>query len=311
VKNSRAQSLLELSLFGVVILSLLSLVLLYGMGDNFRQTAEQRAFRKALAKAGGIGPTSYTLMHDRSIPNPQDMYGTGQPAPTGASATVLRDFQMLTKPDAGDKMPTLTIGFESGAGGTQELEFPTAKVDEYCWADDCNHRLVRDKYEMVFGANGMWNSTANCVKVFDNCAGEIFDYTGCKKQCRMMEDLTYCINQCGEQQLNRDASYCQEVCESEAPVFWYCENITKFVDFTGSSKWATGIQPRMTTASFRADSTDKSESPEGISTSDSISHTDTITRTIVYRPTGSSEPASRDKSNDVDRTSGVSMSEEW
>lgn len=320
VINRKAQSLLELSLYGVVVLSLLGVVLSYGMRYNFRQSADQRSFRKAMAKsADHMGSKTYVLMHDRSLPNPQDPFGTGQASPFVSSATITRDYRLLTKWDSGDPMPTITFGYESRVGETAEVEHTIAGEYRYCWPrGGCTHRFAREKYEEVVGANNVKGVKDDgpgqaCVDVLDWCGGEIFGYEGCKKQCRMMQEYDYCVTECEKGRLYHD-DMCADICSMDVPTFWYCGSIDNFFSFTGSSdtrNWNTGIQPRTEIESIRSETMTKSESPGGVSSSDTLSHTDNILRTIVWRPVGSGSPSFEDVVSPVEREPSVSMSEGW
>lgn len=318
MNKEKAQSLIELSLYGMVVISLLGVVLSYGMKYNFRQVGEQRAFRKAMAKAyRHFGSKTYVLVHDRSVPNPMDSYAAGDSAPGVYSATVMRDYEMLTTPDIGDQMPTLTIGFESGASGTQEINLTTAETWVYSWEEsttDCSDtRFNRRKYELVLGDDNVWGTEDNSVSVIDYCGGQTFDYDGCKKQCRMMQEVDFCISECRRSRFNAGAS-CNDVCNAPAPVFWYCNDIDNFFAFTGSAdtrNWYTGIQPDMTSTSTRGETMHKVETPGGITSTDVLTRRDTNTRTVVYRVGHSAGATIDSRDNAVDRAPTVTMTEAW
>lgn len=90
--NKKAQTLTELATFGSVLLLVLSFFISYGMRYNYQQDVQMRAFRKALSEAYASGrpdaSATITLVEDKHVPDPRDMFGAGSITPVTGQAEV-------------------------------------------------------------------------------------------------------------------------------------------------------------------------------------------------------------------------------
>lgn len=98
--SERGQALLELAIFGSMIILILGAMLNYGLNAEYTQRAMMESFRQAEAAPN----TSYLLVQDRHIPNPSHPYAVGALVPVTASASVTRSNQLNTL-----GAPTLTM----------------------------------------------------------------------------------------------------------------------------------------------------------------------------------------------------------
>jgi len=126
--QKHGQALLELSIFGSIILMLMGLLISYGLRYNFQQEAQMEAYRKALEIAAQQGSASYTLIKDRHIPSIENPFGVGGVEPFAASASVIRDPQADATADDYRGLPKTTIHLEGkmngNAAGPYNYELP-------------------------------------------------------------------------------------------------------------------------------------------------------------------------------------------
>ncbi len=117
--SRRAQALVELAVFGAIMLMMLGTLLNWGLRNEFQQSEQMDAFRDALAAtAEQVGdkhlkntmPTfqgrgSVTLINDRHIPDPSDTFGVGSVSPVSGSADVVRDHSLHFTADLPEDLP--------------------------------------------------------------------------------------------------------------------------------------------------------------------------------------------------------------
>jgi len=88
--NHKGQSLVEIAVFGSLLLLLLGFLLDYGLQYNYQQEVKMEAFRRALRMAGESDlakSQEIVLVKDLHIPDPGDRFALGQRAPfRGASS---------------------------------------------------------------------------------------------------------------------------------------------------------------------------------------------------------------------------------
>lgn len=94
--NNKAQSILELAIFGSIIIFLLSVLIQYGLNFNTSQHLSLQTFRKALeiAKTKTLAESpqvqeSLTVIKDLPTPNPSDPFGIAETSPVMAQASAL------------------------------------------------------------------------------------------------------------------------------------------------------------------------------------------------------------------------------
>lgn len=88
--NKKAQALTELAAFGSILLLVLSFLISYGMRYNYQQDLQMRSFRRALSEAYASNrpdaSSTVTLIEDKHVPDPRDMFGVGNIVPVQATA---------------------------------------------------------------------------------------------------------------------------------------------------------------------------------------------------------------------------------
>ena len=94
------QAMLELAVFGSLLLLVLGALVNYGLNAEFSQHATMETFRQALVDAaksplnGQPAAVSHLRIQNRHIPNPSHPFGLGSAIPVAAQAGVTRNFQM-------------------------------------------------------------------------------------------------------------------------------------------------------------------------------------------------------------------------
>jgi len=167
----KGQAILELAIFGSIVIMLLGVLLNYGLRYGYQQQMMQYAFRKALASAVGNSPnpTSHLVARDRHIPNPNDAFGVGSVIPFYSSATVMRSNRLdETADDAPEDMPKTRIDVASNDLDRSVNNFTMADFcynaevgvanpgKSYCFASGQNLKKCKRRYEEVYGANNFW-----------------------------------------------------------------------------------------------------------------------------------------------------------
>ncbi|TRZ95614.1 hypothetical protein D4R78_03040 [bacterium] len=117
------QAVVELAVFGTLIIIVLSTLIMYGQRFEMQQQLKVEAFRKALRKAFDRNSSvTYTLKKDVRFYNLMGNLGQGQPSTMGGSAMVMWQKGMPGKQDSKDQ-PSFAyyqindemIGVESGS----------------------------------------------------------------------------------------------------------------------------------------------------------------------------------------------------
>lgn len=138
----KGQALLELAVFGTIILSLLGTLISYGLRYNWQQRLNQQSFRKALTDSyysmddNKPIASSYLIVRDVHVPNPSDGFGIGSITPMiGSSGGISRR--------------TFNIEAENNA------EQPRQVVD-----------INNNRIEFIIGANGTVAGIENYTQTF-------------------------------------------------------------------------------------------------------------------------------------------------
>lgn len=106
--NNKAQSILELAIFGSIIIFLLSVLIQYGLSLNYQQHLSMQTFRKALQIAAGRSTTSpqvsLTVVKDAAMPEPSNPFGVTETSPViaGANVVISRDIHSFPQPTPSD-----------------------------------------------------------------------------------------------------------------------------------------------------------------------------------------------------------------
>jgi len=265
-KSRKAQAILELAVFGAILIMLLGVLVNYGLRYNFAQKAMISAFRKALAESAkkneqdeeiNNGQASYTLIQDKHIPNPANPFAVGSVGPAMSSASVVRTCRLhetadwkFTGEDQNphpEELPKTIIqiqdhepyySYKTAAFREEQIQFQND-------AEAAASPL--DKYKEVYGDTNVWDD-GNCVvdttdteeptepevitckvRVIDSCEGEIISYDACKRQCRLITDEDYCEKECNRDNIpgSEKQKNCSAICEQQMNTPWYCQETTE------------------------------------------------------------------------------------
>ena len=278
-RDRKAQSLLELALFGAILVMLLGGILNYGLRYNQQQKIMMNTFRKTLdassvPSTGGIA--AYAMYSDKHVPNPADTYGVGTVMPFSANSSVVRSHQLHHSADTPEELPTVNVEVQ-GVLRT----FRTA-----------GFRYVPNgsglsRYQEIYGTLNAWDSGGTYV-IIDSCEGEIMDYNACKRQCRMMrnneESRAFCRRECERGTAPGENKNCTEICNADIELPWYCDNLDNIFQFAMAANkpkamgmQSDNIQRMIVNNAFR-----KQEAGGVINTTDTINWSTTAERKIVY-----------------------------
>ena len=247
----KGQAILELALFGSILIMLLGLLVSYGMKYNFQQQVMQQAFRKALASASDVqnnkpSSVSHIVIKDRHIPNPANPFAVGSVAPVSASASVTRNYQMQLTPDKKVELPQISLDINGqiqsrkAAALRKERSVRHAKLyDDY---DSDGDGTIDDdeedvsKYAYVYGSKDTtwWDdpagSTGACACPLEevcDTAGE-GEETNCRFVCPNRDECkTYNIiimDSCAGEIVDYDKmqNRCYQIEQAVIRRPWYC-----------------------------------------------------------------------------------------
>lgn len=115
------QALVELAVFGSLLLFLIGYLVNNALQLDYRQQATMEAFRRGLASAAAAPPglddtpssTSHLLIQDRQIPEPSDPFALGGVSPVTAQASITRTYELgLRFPRTARELPRLAVQIE-------------------------------------------------------------------------------------------------------------------------------------------------------------------------------------------------------
>ena len=157
------QALVELSIFGGILLMLLGVLVSSGLNADFNQSATMDAFRRALKAtqdSGKSGPVanSFVVVQDRHIPSPNHPLALGSVIPFTGSANVTRNYHMQDSPTADSALPRITYVMQG-----LEYSFTTSGFRRETIADDPN---LLEKYRLVYGGGNVC-SNKTCLGKFN------------------------------------------------------------------------------------------------------------------------------------------------
>ena len=207
-KRNKAQALLELSIFGSIMLMLLGVLINYALRYNAQQRIEQKAFRKALNESYQVkasipyfdlilgnhlgitdfvhsqGTSSYTVVEDVHIPDPGNPWGVGQVIPVSASASIPRNERFDTTAEWPSELPVSVFEIN---GNVKRYKTAGMRLEPLI----LNEPFARNVYGTVFGMSDVIEKytlgLGPCL-VTDNADGQIVDYNYAYRQCRMIYD---------------------------------------------------------------------------------------------------------------------------
>ena len=333
------QSLLEIAIFGSIIIMLLGVLVSYGLRYNYQQQAMQQTFRKALKSAAETSldgkpiSVSHITVKDKHIPNPSDTFGIGSVQPISASASVVRNYRMQETIEAEDELPVVAIDIEGGK--CPGSRFSRKGSDPPCYYltagfrdEDNVPESSLGKYKVIYGQSNVWvTGDGECIgvwswghtgesycteygkkiRIIDSCSGEILSYDAAVKQCQMIKDPVVCEEECNRG--GGDPVNCSSTCAQsiQVQVPWYCGKLNELFGPSGLSNM--GLQQGYGQHTITSASLKKVEDASGITTTDNINWNTRATRKIIYRPynDNSAEAVEQEVTNDV----GQNKSQEW
>jgi hypothetical protein len=90
--SKKGQALVELAIFGSILLFCLAMLIQYGLDANYQQQAQMEAFRKtqklAFYKDGLGASTSLVIIKDKAMPDPRDQWGFAERQPIVGAGSV-------------------------------------------------------------------------------------------------------------------------------------------------------------------------------------------------------------------------------
>lgn len=141
IADKKGQAILELAVFGSILIMLLGVLVNYGLRYNFQQQAMQQAFRRALGIAAdpNRGSAAYVLIKDRHIPDPAHPFTVGTFVPVSSSASVTRDYQMHYTADTEEELPVVHIDINgdirtyktAGFNDEGEVDYSEGEILDY------------------------------------------------------------------------------------------------------------------------------------------------------------------------------------
>lgn len=298
LRSKKAQALLELAIFGAILIMLLGILLNYGLRYSLQQKTMMNAFREALRESADSnlgGQASVTVLQDKHIPNPSNPFAVGAVVPFSSGASVIRSYRLNETADTYAELPQTTIQIQE-----QKFTYKTAGFR------DISNVPGLDKYKEVYGDSNVWETgngeciswTTNAetgeeicetysknIRIIDSCEGEIISYDGCKRQCRMITEADFCVNQCERGKLPGSDTDCSAVCNQQIETPWYCsggalDNLFNFAIAKNAPK-VMGLQPDYSKQTAMSNILRKQEAGGTITTTDTIDWSDTTTRKII------------------------------
>ncbi len=219
---SKSQALLELGVFGSLLIMLLGVLVSYGLRYNFQQETTMNAFRRALAAAYNTPnddyPYSVSIVERdyRHIPDPSNPFGVGGISPSVAGYTVTRNYKLNETPDDYQELSEVkyvingkTVTAPGGENGFKTSGF-VGGIDD----------IEEERYALAFGGS---NIDKDNNRLISSTAGNIFSYDAAKQICLILIDNDICRRTCEE----GGGEECSETCGKEVKYLpSFCQNYT-------------------------------------------------------------------------------------
>jgi hypothetical protein len=158
----RGQALLELAIFGSIMIMLLGVILNYGLRYSYDQKTQMEAFRRALNETVSSHQSSVVVIRDGHIPNPSHPFAIGLVAPFFSSANIVRSYRMHHTADRVSELPKITVQI-------QDKQF-SYKIAGF--RDESNvHNQTIEKYNEIYGVlNVCSDPSLGCGAILGECA---------------------------------------------------------------------------------------------------------------------------------------------
>lgn len=155
--NRGGQALLELAIFGSILILVLGVLIQYGMNADMTQRVSMTAFRRALGLAGPRG-VSVSVVRDYHIPSPSSPSGIGSVyAAAGSGPAIVRDFKLEAGSGSGQMSVDINGNvrqYTVGGGACEGEILSKAAVEAACkttpnlWCCSKIDQLFRDTNQM-------------------------------------------------------------------------------------------------------------------------------------------------------------------
>lgn len=275
------QALLELALFGAILIMLLGVMVSYGLRYNYQQKTMMDAFRKSLNESTVYergGQASVTVVSDEHIPDPANPFAVGSVSPFTSSASVVRSYKMQESADTEEELPQMTIQIQG-----QPLSYKTA-----AFKDVGNITASLDKYKEIYGDTNVFEriKKSGNYTVIDSCEGQVLSYDGCKRQCRMITNATFCVRECERgREPSSKVPPCVTICGQPMDAPAYCGQLDAMFAFAiaAGKPRVMGLQADTTKEASMNNALRKQESGNTITTTDTADWSEDIHRQIVTR----------------------------
>ena len=311
------QALLELAIFGSMLLLTLGLLVSYGLSADFTQQGMMQTFREAMVTSahsqdGGTPiSTSHLSLTQRQIPDPSDPFAIGGLQPIAAQAESPSRAWLGPAPESLNELPRLQITVQGlpvncpatgsgclAAGFRTENDVSGYVLRDGKWVNDQNGVGAIDKYQEVYGnvtevGPGACPSCRN-VRIIDSCEGEILSYATCYQRAALLVDPSVCQLQCERGKVPGDTTTnCPASCAIAIPLPWYAQNASRNsqgawvfpeLDQLFANVTALGVQPNESIGTQSTTSLDKTE--EAGQTVATVTQQSVAARDFLYKPYG-------------------------
>lgn len=174
---NKGQSLLELAVFGSILLFVLGLFIQYGMRMNYQQRLQMQTFRKALKRASEVGGTyryvTWLTLEDKPLPEAQGQFGIASRSPYSSAASGVWSQDLYAEFEYGKEEDLPRIELEINQ---KRYTFTTAAYRECSCSDNIKKKEddEEDKYLMNGGSGSdgiywYWKAVAcDGIQQFEN-----------------------------------------------------------------------------------------------------------------------------------------------
>jgi hypothetical protein len=248
--KKKAQALMELAVFGSIILMLLGMLINYGLRYNYQQQSMQQTFRKALVSANesNLNGTPVSVTHvvikDVHVPSPSDPFAMGTVQQMLSSATISRTYRYDATPEVIEELPELRIEING-----RKYPFKLAGLrNEWVNVTNTSFDLIEKRYLLIYGVGNVdvigevclnWTTVedqdpeyrsdpictemAKQLRIVDSCDGEIMDYESSYKRCLQLVNNTICADICNKDPWRSPSTDCNAICNANITIPWYCQ----------------------------------------------------------------------------------------
>jgi hypothetical protein len=170
----RGQALIELAVFGALVLMLIGWVIGNTLQYDYQMQANTEAYRRSLASAAGSSnlaspiSVSHVVIQDRRIADPGEPFAMGGLVPASGSANVTRKYNLNTRPEEITDLPRMAVRIEGLASGCPGVlgGDPGSQTCYYTLAGFRDEFGVPqeslDRYRFIFGESSVCDKPSCC-----------------------------------------------------------------------------------------------------------------------------------------------------